>query len=129
MCALARVCALPLGERRSEDEKFFSRFNKNRSVFTKQKETNRQTLNVFVVFVFLDIFVNPTMSINNGSVGLVGYNVRLTKRQAIRGRSPVRFWYGILFLPIAVPGTARGAFWMLLSLFVRVLIFLLLRTL
>jgi len=28
-----------------------------------------------------------------------------------------------------VPGTARGAFWMLLSLFVRVLIFLLLRTL
>ena len=37
------------------------------------------------------------MSINNGSVGLVGYNVRLTKRQAMRGRSPVRFWYGILF--------------------------------
>ena len=112
MCALARVCALPLGERRSEDEKFFSRFNKNRSVFTKQKEKNRQTLNVFVVFVLLDIYVNPTMSINNGSVGLVGYNVRLTKRQAMRGRSPVRFWYGILFLPKAVPGTARGAFWM-----------------
>ena len=72
----------------------------------------RQTLNFFFVLVLLIIFVNPTMSINNGSVGLVGYNVRLTKRQAIRGRSPVRFWYGILFLPIAVPCTARGAFWM-----------------
>ena len=60
------------------------------------------------MLVLLHIFVNPTMSINNGSVGLVGYNVRLTKRQAIRGRSPVRFWYGILFLPKAVPGTARG---------------------
>ena len=64
------------------------------------------------VLVLLNPFVNPTMSINNSSVGLVGYNVRLTKRQAIRGRSPVRFWYGILFLPKAVPGTARGAFWM-----------------
>ena len=107
MCALARVCALPLGERRSEDEKVFSRFHK-RSVFTRKT----QTLNCFFVLVLLNIFVNPTMSINNGSVGLVGYNVRLTKRQAIRGRSPVRFWYGILFLPKAVPGTARGAFWM-----------------
>ena len=64
------------------------------------------------MLVLLYSFVNPTMSINNGSVGLVGYNVRLTKRQAMRGRSPVRFWYGILFLPKAVPGTARGAFWM-----------------
>ena len=101
-------------------------------VSTKSKRFHRkerQTLNFFFVLMLLFIFVNPTMSINNGSVGLVGYNVRLTKRQAIRGRSPVRFWYGILFLPIAVPGTARGAFWMLLSLFVRVLIFLLLRTL
>ena len=78
--------------------------------FSQNKK--RQTLNIFFVLVLLFIFVNPTMSINNGSVGLVGYNVRLTKRQAIRGRSPVRFWYGILFLPEAVPGTARGAFWM-----------------
>ena len=102
------MCALPLGERRSEDEKFFSRFHKIERFHRKE----RQTLNFFFVLVLLSIFVNPTMSINNGSVGLVGYNVRLTKRQAIRGRSPVRFWYGILFLPKAVPGAARGAFWM-----------------
>ena len=83
-------------------------------VSTKSKRFHKKKThpNFLFVLVLLHIFVNPTMSINNGSVGLVGYNVRLTKCQAIRGRSPVRFWYGILFLPLAVSGTARGAFWM-----------------
>ena len=89
--------------------KLFLVSTKIEAFFSKKKY---KTLNLFVLLVLLNIFVNPTMSVNNGSVGLVGYNVRLTKRQAIRGRSPVRFWYGILFLPKAVPGTARGAFWM-----------------
>lgn len=109
VCARARVCAT-FGERRSEDEKFFSRFHKIEAF--SQNERQKQNPKLIFMLVLLNIFVNPTMSINNGSVGLVGYNVRLTKRQAIRGRSPVRFWYGILFLPKAVPGTARGAFWM-----------------
>ena len=84
-------------------------------VSTKSKrflEKEIQNPKLLFCACLLYMFVNPTMRINNGSVGLVGYNVRLTKRQAIRGRSPVRFWYGILFLPKAVPGTARGAFWM-----------------
>ena len=110
VCALARVCALPLErEEVKMTMKLFLVSTKIEAFFSKKKY---KTLNLFVLLVLLNIFVNPTMSINNGSVGLVGYNVRLTKRQAIRGRSPVRFWYGILFLPKAVPGTARGAFWM-----------------
>ena len=62
--------------------------------FHKRKDKNPKC----TLSILLDVFVNPYLSINNSSVGLVGYNVRLTKCQAIRGRSPVRFWYGILFL-------------------------------
>ena len=103
------MCALPL-ER--EEVKMKSFFLVSTIEAFSQNERQKQNPKLIFMLVLLNIFVNPTMSINNGSVGLVGYNVRLTKRQAIRGRSPVRFWYGILFLPKAVPGTARGAFWM-----------------
>ena len=44
MCALARVCALPLGERRSEDEKFFSRFHKIEA-FSQNEKTKAKVSN------------------------------------------------------------------------------------
>ena len=70
----ARVCAA-FREREEVKMKSFFLVSTKSNVFTER----RQTLNFFFVLVLLSIFVNPTAGINSGSVGLVGYNVRLTK--------------------------------------------------